>query len=233
MLSVRDLSFAYDETPILEGVSMTVAPGEFVLLTGPNGAGKTSLVRHFNGLLEPDAGSVQIDGASVAENPVLARRAVGMVFQDPGDQFVESRVGADVAFGPENLGLARDNIESRVEAALSTVGMADCSDERITALSGGERTRVALAGVLAMDPDYVVLDEPFGSLDVEARRAVMDHLVGLVEAGTGVVVVTHDLRDAWGHADRVVALDDGQIAVEGAPAERLDQLADLAVVPRC
>ncbi len=231
MLSVDGVTFAYDTQPVLQDVSMAVEPGEFLLLTGPNGAGKTTLVRLFNGLLEPDDGEVLIDGESVAENPVAARTAVGMVFQNADDQFVESTVGADVAFGPENLGLERSTIDERVADALATVGMEDRRDDRIDQLSGGERTRVALAGVLAMNPEYVVLDEPLGSLDVHARTTLLDHLAGLAADGTAVVVVTHDLRDAWGQADRVLALESGHIAVEGTPEAQRDRLSELAIVP--
>lgn len=233
MLAVRDLSASYDGTTVLSGISMSVEPGEFLLLTGPNGSGKTTLVHHFNGLLEADEGAVLVDGTPVSEDPVLARRSVGLVFQEPGDQFVDATVGADVAFGPENLGLDRETVAKRVECALETVGMTDREAERIDALSGGERTRVALAGVLAMEPSYVVLDEPLGSLDVEARGRVLDHLESLVEAGTAVVLVTHDLRDAWSRADRVIGLEAGGIAVEGPPEEHRNALSDLAVIPRC
>lgn len=212
---------------------MTVRPGEFVLLTGPNGAGKTTLVRHVNGLLEPDSGSVIVEGRPVAENPVHARQSVGMVFQAPGDQFVGSTLGADVSFGPENLGLERKVIAERVDQALATVDLDSRRDERLETLSGGERTRVALAGVLAMEPSYVVLDEPLGSLDVSARATLLDHLATLVESGRSVLLVTHDLRDAWTTADRVIALSEGRVAVDGPPEHHREALADLAVVPRC
>lgn len=233
MIEVRELTASYDGDPVLAGVSLTVRPGEFVLLTGPNGAGKTTLVRHLNGLQEPDSGSVVVDGTPVAEDPVHARRSVGMVFQAPGDQFVGSTVGGDVAFGPENLGLDRETITDRVERALETVGLEGRRDERLETLSGGERTRVALAGVLAMEPQYVVLDESLGSLDVSARTTLLDHLAGLVESGRGVVLVTHDLRDAWSTTDRVIALSGGRVAVDGPPEPHREALADLAVVPRC
>ena len=232
MLAVEDLTHAFADTLALDSVSLEIEPGEFVLLTGPNGAGKTTLVRHFNGLLEPDAGSVAVDGTPVSADPVHARTAVGMVFQNPADQFVESTVRADVAFGPENLGLARAAIEERVDRALAIVGMESDEQASIQDLSGGEQTRVALAGVLAMEPRYVVLDEPFGSLDVHARAAVLGHLDTLVASGTAVIVVTHDLRDAWDRADRVVALSDGEIVVDGRPGSNREALADLAILPQ-
>jgi biotin transport system ATP-binding protein len=213
----------------VDGVDLTVGDGEFLLLAGPNGAGKTTLARHFNGLLTPDEGSVTVDGRPVGEHLLYARRRVGMVFQHPADSFVAATVGADVAFGPENLGLDRGEIHRRVEAALAAVGMAGRREERIHDLSGGERQRVAVAGALAMEPAHLVLDEPTTGLDARARESVLAHLRALHADGTGVVVVSHDLRGLLDPADRVVALVDGQVALD-APAEAAaDRLPDLGV----
>jgi biotin transport system ATP-binding protein len=231
MLSTRDLVHRYGDERVLEEVSLTVPDGEFLLLAGPNGAGKSTLVRHFNGLLEPDAGEVLVDGRPVGEDLVAARTSVGMVFQRPADQFVAATVGADVAFGPENLGLDRSEIDRRVEAALAAVGMDGREDERVDQLSGGEQARVAIAGALAMEPDHLVLDEPLAGLDDPARRSVVDHLAALSADGTGVVAVTHDLRDLFPLADRVVVLRDGAVAADGAPAEVRGRLSDLGVRP--
>ncbi|WP_426962512.1 energy-coupling factor ABC transporter ATP-binding protein [Haloparvum alkalitolerans] len=205
------------DTVAVDDVSLTVDDGEFLVLAGPNGSGKTSLVRTFNGLTEPDSGEVRIDGTPVAEDLVGARTAVGMVFQDPRDQIVAATVGADVAFGPENLGLPHAEVDRRAREALSAVGLAGREDERVDALSGGERERLAIAGALAMEPEHLVLDEPFTGLDDPSRRAVLDRLRDLHAAGTGIVVVTHDLRDVLALADRAVVLADGEIAVDGDP----------------
>jgi len=229
MIATRDLVHRFGDAVALDGVSLTVDDGEFVVLAGPNGSGKTTLVRHFNGLLTPDAGEVVVDGTPVADDLVAARTRVGMVFQHPRDAFVSATVGADVAFGPENLGLDRAEIDRRMTAALDAVGMGGRREERIDALSGGERERVAIAGALAMEPDHLVLDEPFTGLDAPARESVIDHLESLHEAGTSLVVVTHDLRDVVALADRVVALRDGRIEVDGTPAEVRDDLPDLGV----
>jgi len=227
MIEIRDLVHRYDGEAAVDGVTLTVDAGEWVLLAGPNGSGKTTLVRHCNGLLAPDAGTVRVDGVDPSENPVVARTTVGMVFQSPRDQFVAATVGADVAFGPENLGLPRDEIDRRVADALAAVDLADRGDERIDALSGGEQARVAVAGALAMDPDYLVLDEPFAGLDWAARRSLLAHLDDLHAAGTAIVLVTHDVRDVHERADRIVGLEDGRVAVEGPPD---DALADLAAI---
>jgi biotin transport system ATP-binding protein len=210
---------------------VTIDDGEFVVVAGANGSGKTTLVRQFNGLLTPDAGEVLVDGRSVAEDPVAARTAVGMVFQHPRDCFVAATVGADVAFGPENLGLSREAVDARVDSALAAVGMADRREARIDRLSGGEQARVAIAGALAMEPAHLVLDEPFAGLDWPARRAVLDRLDELAAAGTGIVVVTHDLRDLLERADRVLALSAGKIAIDDGPAAARERLAGVDVRP--
>ncbi|MGB9964519.1 energy-coupling factor ABC transporter ATP-binding protein [Halobacterium hubeiense] len=229
MLAVDDLAHRYGDATALDGVTLRVDDGECVVLAGANGSGKTTLVRHLNGLLEPDEGEVRVNGTPVHDDLVAARASVGMVFQDPRDGFVGATVGADVAFGPENLGLSREEIDARVAEALDAVALAGRRDERIDELSGGEQARVAIAGALAMRPDHLVLDEPFAGLDWPARQSVLERLRALHDAGTSLVVVTHDLRDVWEFADRVVALADGDIAADGAPEAVRDSLPDLGV----
>ncbi|QIB72916.1 ABC transporter ATP-binding protein [Halogeometricum borinquense] len=223
-ISTDSLTHRYGDTVAIDEVSLEIEDGEFVVLAGANGSGKTTLVRHFNGLLDPDAGDIVVNGQSVSENPVAARTAVGMVFQDPRDQFVAATVGADVAFGPENLGLPRAEIDDRVADALDAVNLRGRRNERIDELSGGEQERVAIAGALAMHPDHLVLDEPFTGLDAPARNAVMDRLTALHGNGTSIVVVTHDLRDVQMLADRVVVLSDGRVVVDETPEQAVEQV---------
>jgi len=231
MIAVEDYTYRYgDGPPAVDDVSLTVDDGEFLVLAGPNGSGKTTLVRGFNGLLTPDSGAVRVNGRPVDEDLVAARTSVGMVFQDPRDGFVAATVGGDVAFGPENLGLERGEIDRRVDDALDAVRMSGRREDRIDELSGGERERVAIAGALAMDPDHLVLDEPFTGLDLRARESVLDRLRALNDDGVSVVVVTHDLRDLSPLADRTVVLSDGRVALDStAPAP--DELAALGVRP--
>ncbi|PSP60816.1 ABC transporter ATP-binding protein [Halobacteriales archaeon QH_8_67_36] len=219
MITVTALTHRFGESIALDDVSLTIPDGEFCLLVGPNGSGKTTLVRHFNALLEPDAGSVAVDGVDVTDDPLAARRSIGMVFQQPRDQLVAATVGADVAFGPENLGLPREEIDRRVESALAAVELSGRADDHVDALSGGEQARVAIAGALAMAPSHLVLDEPFAGLDLRARRSLLDRLDALHDSGTSVVVVTHDLRDLHERADRIVVLAGGEIVADGPPAE--------------
>lgn len=234
MIDIAEVTHRFGDAVALDSVSLTVADGEFVLVVGPNGSGKTTLVRHCNALLGPDEGRVTVDGVDVTENPVTARTSVGMVFQHPRDQFVAATVGADVAFGPENLGLAREEIDRRVREALDAVGMAGREDERIDALSGGEQSRLAIAGALAMEPTHLVLDEPFAGLDLRARQSVLGHLDTLSADGTSIVVVTHDLRELFDRADRVVALDEGRVVADGPPKDVRDAVEAVDVdLPTC
>ena len=230
MITVRDLRAERGDTTVLEGLSLRIGDGEFLVVAGANGSGKTTLVRQFNGLLEPTSGTIRVDGVDVSENPVAARTSVGMVFQNPRDCFVAATVGADVAFGPENLGLDREEIDRRVGAALEAVGMADHRGTRIDRLSGGQQARVAIAGALAMEPDHLVLDEPFTGLDHPARRSVRRRLEALSAEGTSVIVVTHDLREVSGLADRIVVISGGTVALEtDSPAD--ERLAEFGVRP--
>jgi biotin transport system ATP-binding protein len=233
MIETRGLVHRYNGSAALEDVSLSVADGEFVVLAGSNGSGKTTLIRHWNGLLEPDAGEVRVNGQKVDEHPVAARSAIGMVFQNPADGFVAATVAEDVAFGPENLGLAREEIDRRVGRALAAVNLDGREDDRIGTLSGGEQERLAIAGALAMEPDHLVLDEPFTGLDAFARESVLDRLEALSREGTSVVAVTHDLRDVLDLADRLVVLSGGQVVRDGPPAVVSGELDGLGVRPPC
>ncbi|WP_396610940.1 energy-coupling factor ABC transporter ATP-binding protein [Haloferax sp. S1W] len=233
MIRVEGLVHRYGDTVAVDGLDLTIDDGECVVLAGANGSGKTTLVRHFNGLLEPDEGTVHVNGIEVFENLVAARTAVSMVFQRPEDQLVAATIGADVAFGPENLGLDRDEIDRRVNDALTAVNLDGRESERVDALSGGEVERLAIAGALAMHPDHLVLDEPFTGLDEPARQSVLSRLRNLRASGTSLIVVTHDLRDVSELADRVVVLSGGRVALDGAPEAVADDLPELDVRPPC
>jgi len=230
MIEARNLHTRRGDTTVLDGLSLRVDDGEFLVIAGANGSGKTTLVRHFNGLLDPGSGSVSVDGTLVEEDPVAARTAVGMVFQNPRDCFVAATVGADVAFGPENLGLGRGEIDRRVDEALDAVDMTAHREARIDRLSGGQQARVAIAGALAMEPSHLVLDEPFTGLDAPARESILRRLGALSAAGTSVIVVTHDLRDLADRLDRVVVVAEGTIALE-TDSVRDDRLATFGVRP--
>ncbi|MBV8541457.1 MAG: ATP-binding cassette domain-containing protein [Pseudonocardiales bacterium] len=219
-IEVRDLDFAYpDGRRALSGVSMHVQPGERVALLGPNGAGKTSLVLQLNGVLTPSAGSVLIGGVQVGRRTLPeVRRRVGVVFQDPDDQLFTPTVGRDVAFGPAHLGLSGSALEARVTEALSYVGLADAADRPPHRLSLGERRRAAVATVLAMHPEVLVLDEPTANLDPAARRELADLIKRL---GMTTLLVTHDLPYALELCPRTLVIDHGQIVADGLTREVL------------
>jgi cobalt transport protein ATP-binding subunit len=219
-VEVRDLDFSYpDGRQALSGVSMRVEPRERVALLGPNGAGKTSLVLQLNGVLTPSAGSVFIGGVQVGRRTLTeVRKRVGVVFQDPDDQLFSPTVGRDVAFGPAHLGLSGAELEARVTEALSYVGLTDAADRPPHRLSLGERRRAAVATVLAMHPEVLVLDEPTANLDPAARREFADLIKRL---GMTTLLVTHDLPYALELCPRALVIDHGQIVADGPTRELL------------
>jgi cobalt/nickel transport system ATP-binding protein len=221
-VQVDDLHHAYPDGRVaLRGVDLHVAPGERLAVLGPNGAGKTTLVLHLNGILAPSSGRVTIGDLPVVKaNLADVRRRVGIVFQDPDDQLFMPTVHDDVAFGPANVGLRDDALEQRVRAALESVGMEEHAPRPPHHLSFGQRRRVAVATVLAMDPEVLVLDEPTSNLDPAARRELADILAGL---DLTTLVVTHDLPYALELCPRAVILHDGRVVADGPT---VDLLAD-------
>ena len=219
-LEVSGLAFAYpDGHQALFGVDLTVAKGERVALLGPNGAGKTTLVLHLNGILAAGVGEVRVAGMGVGKDTMReVRRRVGIVFQDPDDQLFMPSVRDDVAFGPANLGLSGDALDARVTAALEQVGMAEFADRPPHHLSFGQRRRVAVATVLAMEPEILVLDEPSSNLDPASRRELAEILV---ELDVTTLMVTHDLPYALELCPRAVILSEGVIVADGPTREIL------------
>ena len=227
VLDVRGLAYAYpDGHQALYGVNLHVHRGERVALLGPNGAGKTTLVLHLNGILTAGAGSVEVSALPVARDNLLEiRRRVGVVFQDPDDQLFMPSVRDDVAFGPANLGLRGAALEKRVVDALDRVGMVDFIDRPPHHLSFGQRRRVAVATVLAMEPEVLVLDEPSSNLDPASRRELADILRSL---DVTVLMVTHDLPYAYELCPRSVVLSDGVVVADGSTRDVLTDDALMA-----
>jgi cobalt/nickel transport system ATP-binding protein len=219
-LELHDVAYRYpDGHQALHDINLTVERGERVAVLGPNGAGKTTLVLSLNGILAPQRGSVAVSGLRVdKENLGEIRRRVGIVFQDPDDQLFMPTVREDVAFGPANLGLRGSELEACVATALDIVGMTAAAGRSPHHLSFGERRRVALATVLAMQPDVLVLDEPSSNLDPVARRELAEIVA---ELDVTVVLVTHDLPYGLQLCERAVVLDDGRVVADGAIAELL------------
>jgi energy-coupling factor transport system ATP-binding protein len=233
MIRFENVSFAY-RTPAatveaLRGVSFELAQGKTTVVLGANGSGKSTLARLVNGLLLPGEGCVEVDGLDTrsADSIWELRRRVGLVFQNPDNQIVGTTVEEDVAFGLENLGLPREEMRDRIAAALEAVGLLGYESREPHTLSGGQKQRLALAGALAMQPRYLVLDEPTSMLDSAGRADVLEVLARLRAQEHGILHVTHDLSDMVS-ADEVLVLSDGEIALGGTPAEVLSDPERLA-----
>jgi cobalt/nickel transport system ATP-binding protein len=222
-LEVKELAFAYpDGHQALFGINLKIAPGERVALLGPNGAGKTTFVMHLNGLHAAQHGEVIIDGEVIDTEAKESLRAirgkVGIVFQDPDDQLFMPTVFDDIAFGPQNLGFSGKELEDKVLAALDLVGMSEFKDRPPHHLSFGQRRRVAVATVLAMNPSMLVLDEPSSNLDPASRRELAEILISLPIT---MIMVTHDLPFAYELCERSVILAGGEIVADGKTEEIL------------
>jgi energy-coupling factor transporter ATPase len=225
LIELRHVSYFYGGRPAISGVSLTIADGETIAIIGPNASGKSTLARMMNGLILPQDGKCAVDGISTRENVYHARKAVGMVFQNPDDQIVSRRVVDDVAFGLLNLGFSQDESIARAHEALSSVGMSQCSSRATHSLSGGQKQLLAIAGVIAMRPRHVVFDEPTALLDGDGISAVRMSISRLKNCGTSIVLITHDMEEAM-FADRIVVLQDGRIVMEGSPKQVFeDELA--------
>ena len=218
---------------VLQDVTLSIASGAFVVVSGANGSGKTTLLKHFNGLLLPDSGWVKVAGTDVSKDPRSARRCVGMVFQDADTQIVGETVAEDVAFGPENLRLSRAEVNFRVEAAAILMGIGHLLERRPYELSGGEKRRLAIAGVLAMDPKVMVLDEPFSNLDWPATRQVLEGILKLQKTGRTIIVSTHDLEKVVAYADRLLVMEKGRIVLDGDPESLAGRTEAYGVRPPC
>ncbi len=210
-----------DEMESLCGVSLEIEEGSFVAVLGQNGSGKSTLAKHMNAILVPDSGTVEVAGVDTRDEERLidVRRCVGMVFQNPDNQIVANVVEDDVAFAPENLGVASEEIRRRVDEALRQVGMFEYREHAPHLLSGGQKQRIAIAGVIAMQPRIIVLDEPTAMLDPVGRREVLSTVTALCrEKGMTVILITHHMDECIG-ADRVIIMEDGSIAADGTPKE--------------
>ena len=238
IIRTEHLTFAYppdegkDPVPALDGVDLSIRQGSFTAILGHNGSGKSTLAKHMNAVLLPGGGRVWVDGMdTLAEAALLEiRRRVGMVFQNPDNQIVANVVEEDVAFGPENLGVATEDIRVRVDSALQAVRMGEFQMHAPHHLSGGQKQRIAIAGVIAMEPKCIVLDESTAMLDPLGRREVLDTVSRLNrEKGITIVLITHHMDEA-ALADRVVVMSGGRPVMDGTPREVLVRVEELRAI---
>lgn len=230
LLSVRALRHVFpDGVTGLEDINLDIRAGQFVLVAGENGAGKTLLMRHLVGLAWPSAGQVLYRGQPIASQLAEVRRRLGLVFQDSGAQIVGLTLGEEVAFGPKNLGWKPEAVRQAVQAALETVGLSGREHEYCGHLSGGEKRRLAIAGILVMEPEILVLDEPFTGLDWPAVVHLLETLTRLHRQGRTIVLLTHELDKCLAHAQHVVLMKQHRILTQGTPAEVWNQIPEAAV----
>ncbi len=223
-LTLSDVSFSYSnntEDRVISGLSLSIEAGSFVSIIGPNGCGKSTLARLLNGIYLPSSGSVTVDGLSTSDKKSIyeIRRKVALLFQNPDNQIVGDTVEDDTAFGPENLGLDRDEITKRVESSLSSVGLLGKRYDSPNTLSGGEKARLGIAGILALSPEVLVLDEATAMLDPRGRKDVMDILRNLWEKeGKTIILITHHPEETL-YGERIVVMDKGRIKKDGSVEE--------------
>ena len=213
----------------IDDVNLSFQAGEFVVIAGANGSGKTVLIRHFNGLLLPTQGKVLLEGEPITRDLTSARKKIGLIFQNSDSQIVGQTIAEDVAFGPENLKLSRPEVEARVKESLEAVELSALSHQQPHTLSGGQKRKLAIAGVLAMKPQIIVFDEPFTGLDYPGVLQVLKQIVMLHEIGHTIILVTHELEKVLAHANRLIIMEKGRIAKDGPPNQLIEKIENYGI----
>ncbi len=220
ILDIEHLVCSFDvKHPILTDVSLSIAEGSFTVLSGRNGTGKSLLLRCIKGLMQPTGGIIRVDGADLTGRPKERNRRIGLVFQESDTQVVGQTVERDILFGLENIGLDPVERDTRMQEVACLLGLTSLLRQRPRTLSGGERRRLAIAGVLAMRPHLLLLDEPFANLDYLGIVSVLESLVSLHAQGTTIVVATHEIEKLLAHADTMIVLEQGTVVAQGHPDE--------------
>ncbi|MDC7234902.1 MAG: ABC transporter ATP-binding protein [Spirochaetales bacterium] len=230
MLEVQGLTRTYTEgRKVLDNINLSFSEGSFTIIAGPNGSGKTQLMRHLNGLLKPQSGKILLRGRDIRENLTETRKRIGLVFQNADSQIVGQTVASDICFGAENLKWSRKRINEKLESLLREFSISELRNRRPHTLSGGEKRRCVLAAVLIMEPEIIVLDEPFTGLDRDGVQDVLKDITRLHKEGKTIILITHDLEKSLAHADRLVLMDKGSVVEDGRPADLLDRLESAGI----
>jgi biotin transport system ATP-binding protein len=220
LLETQNLTHIFPDGTIgIRDINLSIQVGEFVILSGTNGSGKTVLTRHFNGLLLPTKGKVLFEGKPITDNLTYTRKSIGLIFQDSNHQIVGQTVAEDVAFGPENLGLPPVEVKQRVQDALASVELSHLAHQRPYVLSGGQKRKLAIAGVLAMKPKMIILDEPFTGLDYPGILQVLQQILALHQKGHAIILITHELEKVLAHANRLIIMEQGKVVRDGHPGQ--------------
>ncbi len=233
-LDIDNLSHAYpDGEGGIFDISFSIGKGEFIILAGRNGSGKTTLIRHLNGLLKPDKGRIRLYGNDIFKNIIHTRQTIGMVFQDADTQIVGETVFDEVAFGPENLGWSRDTIDKKVRQTLERLDLTRFKDRHPATLSGGEKRRLTIAGILVMDPALIMFDEPFANLDYPATLDLIRQIRTIHGSGTTILMATHDVDMVIEHAARLIIMAEGKITAQGPATDLAPKLRRFGLKPWC
>lgn len=234
IIDIQDISYTYpDGFQGIKNLSLSICKEQFILLAGKNGSGKTTFLRHLNGLLQPDSGRIFVNGKLVSKHLTETRKTVGMVFQDADAQIVGDTVFDEVAFGLENLKFDRPYIMEKVNQVLEQLDLVELKDRNPWALSGGEKRKLAIAGVLVMDPDVIVFDEPFSNLDYPGAISVLSTIAGLNKAGHTIIIATHDIETVISHASRIIIMANGRLKEDGEPEKLVPLLESYGIREPC
>ena len=232
LLEIKNLECKFqDGTEALKDINFSVNKGDFIVIAGKNGSGKTVLLRHLNGLYNPTNGEIFFKGVSLKKQIRLVRQNVGLVFQNADSQIVSQTVWDDTAFGPVNLNLSKDEIKTKVTESLKSVGMFAFKDHNPHKLSGGEKRKIAIAGVLAMDTSIILLDEPFSNLDYPGIVDILKQIINLHKKGHTIICVTHEIEKILYHANRFIIMQDGYMVEDSTPVEVLKNIHKYDVSP--
>lgn len=234
ILAVDSLTHLFDNGQAgVNDLTFSVAAGEFLVLAGSNGSGKTTLLRLLMGLLKPMSGRIRLKGTHIFKDLVATRRIMGLVFQDADTQILGETVYSEIAFGPENLGLAPEEIRTRVKRIMEDMQLSEFKDRHPATLSGGEKRRLTIAGILAMGPEIILFDEPFANLDYPCACSLARQIRTLHKAGKTIVMATHDIDHVLALADRILVMDKGRIRAEGKVRDMAERLGEFGMRPWC